>query len=448
MDGDDEKSDDDHGVGSVDDDSDEDSRDYSDDEGSEGSLHEDGDLADLHKWLVEDSPDIKRLDIYTQEVVGGDRKVVIVLDEDRFPKPLCHIDRSFDVEEWREFGRAVVQKGTLEKITLRSLGVRERVRDADLLTAAERCIREFFAEMKHLKSIVKAEFFFEVISIDDLSEFIVNNEALKFLTMSSHEPVLLSLEQSDVVSRAISNAKLQILNITDWKFPNDGSFGRILEGCANVRELDVMCKHGRQCTAVAALLRDPARVIEELVLDLEPEPEPENLDLEQLFRDISASLVGNENLKLLNMYSDRDPGDDVWDCFDNMFHNLLCNTRSIQSVINSNHYIESISFEDSAGRSTEDYGFETLEELNKNDDKEEVILNKILQFYFVGKFNVSPFESMPVSVLPEVMRVMWQIKGKEKQSALYRLLQCMPQLCNVSERNSTQQPSNKRQKMI
>jgi hypothetical protein len=71
MNGDDDiSSDDDHGVGSVDDDNDEDSRDYSDDEGSEGgwSKDEDGDLADLLKWLVEDSPAIKCFDIYSRKL--------------------------------------------------------------------------------------------------------------------------------------------------------------------------------------------------------------------------------------------------------------------------------------------------------------------------------------------------------------------------------------------
>jgi hypothetical protein len=376
--------------------------------------------------------------------------VVIAIDEDRSPhqQPLCHVDRSFDVEEWKQFGRAVVQKGTLEIISLQSFGNRERLRDADLLAAAERCLREFFAEVKHLKSMVVAELFFEVISIDDLNEFIVNNEALNCLTLASHSPVLLSLEQSAVMSRAISNAKLVSLNITECEFPNDGSFERMLEGCANVRVLEVKCEHGCQCTAVAALLRDPARVIEELNVDFNPE----RLDLEQVMRDIAVSLVGNTHLKSLDMVSIGNHGDDVWDCFDDYFgHRLLCNASSIWSIISkSNHTLEleNISFADFAGRPTEGYRSKTLEELNKNDNsdkKEMAIRNKILQFYFVGEFDVSPFDSMHISVLPEVMG---QIEGNDKQSALYRLLHCMPELSNVAARKHIQQPGNKRQKKI
>jgi hypothetical protein len=67
-----------------------------------------------------------------------------------------------------------------------------------------------------------------------------------------------------------------------------------------------------------------------------------------------------------------------------------------------------------------------------------------MRFYFTGKFDVSPFVKMPLSVLPEVMG---QIEGNGKQSAIFRLLQCMPEMCNASERKSLEQPGNKRQKI-
>jgi hypothetical protein len=60
-----------------------------------------------------------------------------------------------------------------------------------------------------------------------------------------------------------------------------------------------------------------------------------------------------------------------------------------------------------------------------------VIRKKILRYYFVGEFDVSSLSSMAVSVLPEVIS---QINGKDKLSAIYRLLKCIPDLCNVSDR--------------
>jgi hypothetical protein len=50
----------------------------------------------------------------------------------------------------------------------------------ELLVAAARCIDAFFAEAKHNKSIVDGTFDLSVgASIDNLSHFIQNNDALK-----------------------------------------------------------------------------------------------------------------------------------------------------------------------------------------------------------------------------------------------------------------------------
>jgi hypothetical protein len=57
---------------------------------------------------------------------------------------------------------------------------------------------------------------------------------------------------------------------------------------------------------------------------------------------------------------------------------------------------------------------------------------------------MSPFVNMPLYFLPKVMN---QIRGNGKQSALYRLLKCIPDLCNVSERGTSGRPVNKRMKM-
>lgn len=82
--------------------------------------------------------------------------------------------------------------------------------------------------------------------------------------------------------------------------------------------------------------------------------------------------------------------------------------------------------------------------LNTNEDKGKAIRDKILCLYFVGEFDVSQFASMPVSVVPEVMS---QIEGDGKQSAMYRLLKCLPELRNVGERKSIEQTGHKRQKI-
>lgn len=81
--------------------------------------------------------------------------------------------------------------------------------------------------------------------------------------------------------------------------------------------------------------------------------------------------------------------------------------------------------------------------LNENGNKMKVIRDKILRFYFVGDFDVSQFSNLALSVLPDVVS---QIEGKEKLSAMYRFLQHIPELCNVSGRVSSEEQGNKRQK--
>jgi hypothetical protein len=131
---------------------------------------------------------------------------------------------------------------------------------------------------------------------------------------------------------------------------------------------------------------------------------------------------------------------DTSDCLDSM--KLLCNVSTIESIYNSNHMLQKI---DVQGHELSAFATKCLE-LNENEDKAQVVRHKILRFYFTGQYDVSPFVSMPLSVLPEVIS---QIKGKKKKrmSAIYRLLRCIPELCNISARESTHQSGNERQKI-
>ena len=74
-----------------------------------------------------------------------------------------------------------------------------------------------------------------------------------------------------------------------------------------------------------------------------------------------------------------------------------------------------------------------LKKLNRIENKEKVIREKIARYYFVGDFDVSPLASLPVSAVPSVLGM---IKGKklDRQSAIFRLLKSIPDLCNVGSR--------------
>jgi hypothetical protein len=120
---------------------------------------------------------------------------------------------------------------------------------------------------------------------------------------------------------------------------------------------------------------------------------------------------------------------ECFDCFDS--ENLLCHASSIESIANSNNTLQTISIK--IAQSLSKVAQQCLV-LNKNENKAKVIRDKVLRFYFVGEFDVSPFSNMAVSILSEVMS---RIEGNDRQSAVFRLLQCIPELCNVSDRASS-----------
>jgi hypothetical protein len=122
-------------------------------------------------------------------------------------------------------------------------------------------------------------------------------------------------------------------------FENGRSFKKILKGYAQVDTLWVVCGCNSQCTAVAALLRDRANTLRKLHLTLRPLHEDWRTLSEHAAREFWESLVGNTHLNDLHIR--------FWDlleidCFDS--ENLLCDVLTIESICNSNHKLERISF--------------------------------------------------------------------------------------------------------
>jgi hypothetical protein len=115
----------------------------------------------------------------------------------------------------------------------------------------------FFAEAKHNRTIHNAVFDLPVTSLDDLSDFIRFNQELKFLTLALDG---LSLNESTILSMAISSPQLDTVGITNCRFENDGSLERILRGCTRLNSLRVGCEDNLQLIALAAFLRGQANV--------------------------------------------------------------------------------------------------------------------------------------------------------------------------------------------
>jgi hypothetical protein len=232
----------------------------------------------------------------------------------------------------------------------------------------------------------------------------------------------LTWAQVDVLQGTISAAAHQkYLDIKECDFANDGSLEQILLACTMVERMDVRCKFISQYSALLALFQDLANNLEILLLYVDDS----GPDSHEIARVISTSLANNNELKSLNLNWQREK----MTLFSNgSFHNLLCDPTSIQSIKNSNHTLEEIS----AGSHRSPSLVTEYLELNAEEDKTQVVRNKILKHYFVNDFDVTPFTNMPVSVVPEMIS---QIRSDTKQSAIFSLFKCIPELSKVGSRS-------------
>jgi hypothetical protein len=152
-------------------------------------------------------------------------------------------------------------------------------------------------------------------------------------------------------------------------------------------------------------------------------------------RDLMAGLVCNTELRELHLSFGYEGYEQFNKEFNrelsDAFNKLLCDSSSLENVSNSNHTLEKIycrtvprrtvprrTFLDSAR-------FNECLELNMSKNKNKVIHNKVVKFYFVGDFDPASFASMPLPVLSEVLGL---VAIRNKQSAIFQLLRDIPEV--------------------
>lgn len=295
--------------------------------------------------------------------------------------------------------------------------------------------------MKHNKSIEGLSFqIFEhplhqalMVSI---GYFLRHNPKMRRLIfMGEEEDAPLSMHQAREIAQAIEHTELRMIRL-DGRFETNGAFEAIIMACTKASKLEIYVRRDFQYSVIAGLLRDTHAKLEYLTTDgWSDQP----FDIWTVFDEIAQSLVGHSSLKTMSAFELFENDNGVTHCFDE----VLCDTSSIDAIYHSNHTLERISH-----WNTSDLTKRCLE-LNKNENKDKVIREKILQFYFTADFNIAPFGIMALSLLPNVMN---QIKGPDRQSAILRLLKSIPELCFVSSRKmskhiSSIDSSHKRQKV-
>ena len=272
------------------------------------------------------------------------------------------------------------------------------------------------------------------------AQFISNLNDFRILNINS---VTLNDDDSTVIAQALAGMlSLVSLNIR-YLATRALAFRTIISACPlSVEWLYISCDTAEHCSILASFLQSNHLMVSHLNVTKKYsiDGEEDSLDPSKL-SDQEASIIidglknGNTCLETLYIYCCKG------DTFFTSAQTLLCDTTSIESICLSNHtLIELQPFLESEVRfdvfSEQEVKFGIIVDslrLNRNSNKNRVIREKISRYYFVGNFDVSPFVKLPVSVVPSVLGM---IKGKklDRQSAIFRLLKSIPDLCNVVSR--------------
>ena len=363
-------------------------------------------------------------DLYSNEDMNEDLENFDELPQGQFGT-FTYRGSDFDLDIWRQLGRVIRISTSLRWLTF-MISELSNVGHVDSEAAA--CLAVFFDEIKHNTSIENMILFLyssDELPMLSLDHILLHNERLNRIDLESIESI--TLDQSRVIAAGLGGALLSSFCMISCEFGDNETHRQIVSACTGVKDFAVCCGNSSQCGAVASLLRDPRTMLEQLHVET-----ANYLGDDELAAAIKiiASLPGNTKLKHLTMFFHVEDGEEL---INNHFMNLLCNCSSIEDIINSNHTLEKT---DTDPWTASPFAYAECLELNKLTNKERVVQNKIMQYYFLGDFDSGPFVSMPISVLAKVLSL-----GKEtrnQSTAIFNLLRSIPELCNVSSRRDEQ----------
>ena len=263
----------------------------------------------------------------------------------------------------------------------------------------------------------------------------LNVEKLKFGNRYSDDINLTDDDSTLIIQALRSFSQVKSLDISSLPI-SASAFPRIISACPPpIINLTISCDTAQHCSILAEYLQSNRLLVSFLeVRKVNRSPIGEYRDQNLTVQEASTIINGLKNgtvpLKTLILYCY------IGNTYFNSVRDLLCDTTSIESIRSSNHTLLEIKpcpndycwYEDKFGIIEN-----SLKKLNIIENKEKVIREKIARYYFVGNFDVSPLARLPVSAVPSVLGM---IKGKklDRQSAIFRLLKSIHDLCNVGSR--------------
>jgi len=361
--------------------------------------------------------------------------------------------------DWEQLGAPFRRSTTVQSLMMGSLGIDG---DNNVERRVSQSIQALFRGFQSNTAIEKLEINLDLIPCDgSLPTFNLQRArfkaSLKSFILYSHRAI--SNNQSHMIVSFLESSSLKEFEMAGLRFDldNEEAFRRIILASLKVEKLRVKCATLSQYAAVATLLGDSRSILSEVDLFGKVEVEGSVIlavDEEGLSTIATTGLANNTTVKKLILHG-------YLGNLSPMMTKALCDTSSIQSIQASNHTMKILALTRTFSRSLMNpiigpiigepasipFLIKEYLRLNKSENKELVIRTKIARYYFQEDFDVSTFASMDMKCLP---RVLAMIGGGEtnrnaailrkkdmlnQRSAIFRMLKCIPELCNVSSRD-------------
>ena len=188
-------------------------------------------------------------------------------------------------------------------------------------------------------------------------------------------------------------------------------FQKVLFACRNVKQMCWTCDFGDEAFDVMAqFLQQPSIKLEHLCLRTR---RPSTFDTRSL-QILAKGLKNNATVTTLTICH----GDLIF------LLDVLCDTNSIKSIINSNHTLHLTDRDGSTAFLPR--RLSVLLAFNLIEDKNKVVRKKIFRYYFSEDFDVSELRGLPTSVFPRLISAM---HGEASElNAIYKFVQGIPKI--------------------
>ena len=188
-------------------------------------------------------------------------------------------------------------------------------------------------------------------------------------------------------------------------------FQNVLFACRNVRQMSWACNFGDEAfNVMAEFLQRPSIKLQHLYLRTQWHSTFNTRSLQILAR----GLKNNATVTILTLI----------DADHTFLLDVLCDTKSIASVINSNHVLHLIDRNETTALLWN--RISPLLAFNLTEDKNKVVRMKILRYYFSEDFEVCELRGLPTSVFPTLIDAMY---GEDSAlNAIYKFVQGIPKI--------------------